>query len=385
MSRTSRKGIDRIVPGVGRITIRGGRLKGEVRDELDRAICLAAEAGHIEPLRLLKGRRVTPLEFIQASRKNQLLALAQPLPLRELVDQWLATSDLRDSSRKRYEQSFRFVLASLSADPKVQDLTTAWWAKFVEWRTTQGPLTASTLNRDRAAVHAFLNWAREAYDGVPVFKTRRRVEEPRRSGILTRFQVEAVRRHSTPEQWLFFETLLATGARQGELLNLVRSDVEGDRLTILSRLGAKSRGKERTISIPRRLAETLRFRGELDTKKRVFPYSRRTIQQWWQQVSKAAGIQGVTLHGLRATVATQALDAGIQPVAVQKLLGHSSLGMTLRYYRNTEQDAAIVSRIRGAVGLEEEGNEREAQKPQTTIVTSRSHSTSNIAEMLGQA
>ena len=83
----------------------------------------------------------------------------------------------------------------------------------------------------------------------------------------------------------------------------------------------------------------------------VFPYSRTTVREWWEQICGAAAITGVTLHGLRATFITRGLDAGVPPVEVQKLVGHAELSVTMKYYRNPEQSQSAADRIRQAVGL----------------------------------
>jgi site-specific recombinase XerD len=52
-----------------------------------------------------------------------------------------------------------------------------------------------------------------------------------------------------------------------------------------------------------------------------------------------AGLAGrrYTLHSLRHTFATDLLNAGMRIECLQQLLGHSSLQMTLRYARLSDQ------------------------------------------------
>lgn len=91
-----------------------------------------------------------------------------------------------------------------------------------------------------------------------------------------------------------------------------------------------------------------------------FPFGRRTIREWWKEICERAAITGVTIHGIRATYITRALDSGESPVTVQKLVGHSGLSTTMRYYWNMSQDLAAAERIRKAEGIAPAGQDSEA-------------------------
>lgn len=350
--RTSRKilAIDRIVPGIGRITIRTKRMSTDARNDLNRAITRAVQAGHLEQLRLLKARKVKPLEFLEASRLNRLPALRPSLPVRPLVEQWLWESDLREASRRRYVQSWRFLFAPLPLHATVDALDAAWWSAFIGTRH----VSPATLNRDRAALLAFLNWAKIKGHAVPDCGSARRIEEPKKSHILTVEQIEAIRRTCRPDRWPFFWFLLETGARQGEILNLQAEDiVEGLGLVIFrSQPGSKSRGKDRRVPISPELASCARMLGIVNSG-RIFPVARTTVREWWTEICVATAIRGVTLHGIRATFITMALDDGVPPAQVQKLVGHSDISITMGYYRDVGQSMAAGVRIRSAMGLGE--------------------------------
>jgi integrase len=50
------------------------------------------------------------------------------------------------------------------------------------------------------------------------------------------------------------------------------------------------------------------------------------------------GVTRITLHELRHTFATQALERGIHPKVVQDILGHASIEMTLDRYSHVSID-----------------------------------------------
>jgi integrase/recombinase XerD len=54
-------------------------------------------------------------------------------------------------------------------------------------------------------------------------------------------------------------------------------------------------------------------------------------------------------HALRRTFATLALKAGMNPLHLQGLLGHSSLEMTRRYVQMMDEDLVEAHRMYGPV------------------------------------
>jgi integrase len=253
--RTSRrappKSIDRLIPGVGRITIRARRLSTDARADLDRAITRASQAGHLEQLRLLKNRSVSPKAFLAATRDGRVLALKPDHPLMPLYEKWLASSDIRETSRERYRQSWEFIFKSLPGSPTLAGLTGERWDEFLEWRRKE--VGNATLNRDRAAYVCFRNWAIEKGYNVPAFKVGQRFkEEPEQSAILTPTQIGILRERCPTSRWPFFWALLGTGARQGEILNLERRDVSmvPAIVVVRSQPGSKARGQTRSNPSP---------------------------------------------------------------------------------------------------------------------------------------
>ena len=351
-SKGAGRAIDRIVPGVGRLTIRTNKMSRGLHAELDRSIVRATEEGHTEQLRLLKSRRIAPIEFIEATRANRLPRLIPSSPLRPLVENWLASSGLRPSSEARYRQSWKFLFASLPTEATISDLSQTWWNRFVQIRLRE--VSTSTMNRDRAALLAFSNWARDSGHDWPQFNPRRLQEDARQSRALSREEILRVMDACSPEQAAFIWTLFETGARQGEVLNLRAENllVEQLGLTFSPMPGSKNRGRARTVPISHELTWTLEGIATNSLDGRIFPFSRHQVQRWWKQICQEAGIQGVTLHGVRATFITLALDSGIPVVDVQKLVGHSSVTMTMKYYRNTQQSSDAAGNIRQVLGVD---------------------------------
>ena len=67
-------------------------------------------------------------------------------------------------------------------------------------------------------------------------------------------------------------------------------------------------------------------------------------QREFARLIKAAGVKRIKFHGMRHTVATLMLSAGVPAHVVQRRLGHSKIEMTLGVYAHAlpsmQQDAA---------------------------------------------
>ena len=140
--------------------------------------------------------------------------------------------------------------------------------------------------------------------------------------------------------------LLLTGARKGEILNLRWSEVDGD---ILSLADSKTG--------PRKVQLNPQARAVLDLQPRgsgpfVFPSPVRSDRprggdlRLWPRVRREAGIEDVRLHDLRHNYASHAVMNGVPVPVVSRLLGHSSVRMTLRYIHMDDRDVrAAAERI----------------------------------------
>jgi len=137
---------------------------------------------------------------------------------------------------------------------------------------------------------------------------------------------------------MLLQLAYACGLRGSELLHLQVTDIDSSRLIIHVREG-KGR-KDRLVPLSPRLLEELRaywrryrpaawlFPGAFPGR----PLNDGSLHRLCQRVVKRSGLtKAVTLHTLRHSFATHLLEAGIDVVTVQTILGHSNLKTTARY------------------------------------------------------
>lgn len=66
--------------------------------------------------------------------------------------------------------------------------------------------------------------------------------------------------------------------------------------------------------------------------KPAIPATQRAVSRAMHKVVEKAGLRHITVHGLRHTYATLAIQGGMNPKELQTQLGHSDIKTTLQIY-----------------------------------------------------
>lgn len=130
--------------------------------------------------------------------------------------------------------------------------------------------------------------------------------------------------------------LLYTGMRVGEMLNLLKSDVNR-RQQFLRITRSKTKSGIRTIPIHSRISHLVEHRLHSpgvhlisDSKGNPFSYSRYCVV--WHQIMDKINARGHTTHDCRHTVATLLDNCGANEIAKRRILGHAGGDVTERVY-----------------------------------------------------
>ena len=143
-----------------------------------------------------------------------------------------------------------------------------------------------------------------------------------------------------PLHRMILTTLYAAGLRLQEGLHLQTPDIDSTRMILRVRRGKGA--KDRQVPLSPRLLTELReywrstrrespsswlFPGHGDR-----PYSETNVQKACHVAAKKAELrERITPHTLRHSYATGLLEAGVDLLTIQKLLGHRSFSTTLIY------------------------------------------------------
>jgi integrase len=372
--------------GLPRLKLSTGTTSKRLAEAMGRTLHSLKDAGRFDVLRLLAEGRLRLADvhegFVRdpAALQHRTAAAASPT-LGPLLDQWLRwladSASLSPKTRRpyapktmqRYEVSWTRLLALLprGRDAVLTDLTKGFLADFRAQRRREGA-SGATINRDLCAVSALLTWC-EQEQGVDVSRPAvpRERESAGRERWLDSLELSQLGAALPHPWWPLFAMLAYTGLRVGEAQGLSWTDVRLSEqlITVQDRSRRlKTSASARVVPIPIPLALVLaghrtRFPG--GPADPVFPHpfgSYQLAQRVFQRACRKAGLHDVRIHDLRHTFGVHCAQAGIPIVRIQRLLGHSTPVMTLRYMRHApenyfaEDAARVAASLSGAADRE---------------------------------
>lgn len=213
--------------------------------------------------------------------------------------------------------------------------------KYQSNRLKEG-VRPATVNRELGCLKHLINIAKRRNRFIgdnPVSEVKFLEENNRIERILTFEEETRLLSASPPHLRPIIVTALNTALRKSEILHLKWGNVDLVNRTIT--INATNTKSKKTKRIP--LNSTMKEM--LETKKLitgnneyVFLNSRgkpfkdyNSIKNVFMNACKRANITGFRFHDLRHTSATRMLENGANVVAVSRILGHSTLSITMRY------------------------------------------------------
>ena len=174
-------------------------------------------------------------------------------------------------------------------------------------------------------------------------------------GEIKLLATEAKKRRNGERDALLILVLFETGLRISEALSLTPSKIDLFEGRPALRVVGKGR-KPRMVACPERLVDKLRayaYEKKIKSEERFFPINRQRSWQILKEVSQNTELnKNVWPHLLRHSDAIERLRQTGNPKALQHHLGHSSIGMVMRYLSTLTQEDSL--RIQQQVKFDDE-------------------------------
>ncbi len=252
--------------------------------------------------------------------------------LSELVDIWYQHhgSNLR-AAANTYGR-LKLMVAAMG-NPVADQFTAAMFSDYRTKRLATG-ITHNNLNREHAYLRAVFNllidlkiWKKEN----PLANLRQFKIEERELSFLTLAQIatllKALAKSSNRHAVMISKVCLATGARWGEAEMLKTTQLRNQ---VIQFAKTKS-GKVRAVPISEKLSQELQAHHDSkETGGQLFA----SAYSAFREAIERAGLDlpdGQLTHVLRHTFASHFMMRGGNILTLNKILGHASLAMTMRY------------------------------------------------------
>lgn len=210
---------------------------------------------------------------------------------------------------------------------------------------------ASTQGKKLSVIKSFFVWLvdEEIILRNPAARIKQMKQPKRLPKALTAIELEVLREAcETFRERALVEVMYSTGCRLSEVSGMKRRDVDWSNgsITVIGK-GNKERvvylNPKAIFHIERYLEDCIENENECDylfsTVRRPYRQMQgKTIQDAVNKIAARADIdKNVTPHVFRHTMATLAMENGIELGDLQQLLGHSNPGTTLRYAEVSEE------------------------------------------------
>lgn len=210
---------------------------------------------------------------------------------------------------------------------------------------TSRQITPATVNREVACLKTLFNKAAEwgRIEKSPIQRVKKFREPNLKERILSRDEARRLIAEAAPHIKPILVLARNTGMRKAEILSLKWENADFIKGFIL--IEESKSGKSRTIPMNALVFETLR--GMEKHFDYIF-FNPRThghvqdIKTGFKAACRRAKIKELMIHDLRHTAATWMVGAGVDLVTVSKILGHSSIQMTMRYAHPTPENMRLA-------------------------------------------
>lgn len=251
--------------------------------------------------------------------------------LSDLVDVWYEHHGAGLRAAKNTYSRLKLLCTALG-DPYADKFTPEMFATYRRKRLEDG-ISQNNLNREHSYLRSVFNeLARLGYwkHENPLAKIRQFKIQERELTYLTVEQIQRLlselENGRNPDASTITKICLVTGARWSEAEELRKTQIQKG----LLQFALTKSGKNRAVPVSDDLHDELKRKAEAADTDRLFKYS----YSAFRDAIERAGIklpEGQLTHVLRHTFASHFIMNGGNILTLQRILGHSSLAMTMKY------------------------------------------------------
>lgn len=272
-------------------------------------------------------------------RLGQLDMIENTIPtLNEFVKDYLIYA--RDIKKKRSwtrDQELLKNICNYLGERKLSEITAIELENYKSKRLKE--VSPSTVNRGLSCLRHLYNLAikwKKHFSVNPLSQIEFFPENNKIERILTIDEESRLYDNSPEYLKPIIQFALNTAMRKGEILSLKWSNIDLDnKLITIDATNSKNK-KTKRIYINSKVNKII-LEQKIKNDGHIYLFSGpdgkpiKSLRTSFENSCKRAGINGLRFHDLRHTAATRMIEGGANIVAVSKILGHSTLNMTMRY------------------------------------------------------
>jgi site-specific recombinase XerD len=279
------------------------------------------------------------------------------LGLKEAVSKYLLKlEEIGGKDLKKKESRFSLHLTPFFNDKPLPNITTFDIERYKKYRQSESA-SPGTINRELAALSHLFNMAIEwKWINHRPAQIKRFKEDSGRIRYLTQEQclhlIQTAKSNQNPDVYPFIVVGLGTSMRRMEILSMKLENIDtAKRIIYIPKAKAGAREQPITDSLAKFLQGYI---DNADGQRWLFPSKRSvtghtvSIEKAFRNVVIEAGFDPaeVVRHTLRHTAITHLVQAGVDLPTVQRISGHKTLEMVVRYsHQNGKHINAAMDKL----------------------------------------
>lgn len=255
--------------------------------------------------------------------------------LRDFIERYMAESRATKSRKMQLvDHNSTRHLAERLGDLALHTITPGDVQQYVQARLEE--VSPSSVNREISCLKTMLNRAVtwELLEVNQLARVKKLPEPPERIRYLSKDEVKRLISHCLTHMVPIVWCALFTGMRKMEILGLTWADVDLEKRFIFVRYPTQSKKQGRLVPVGKRLFKILT---ELPRKNEFVFGGLKDIKKGFASACRKAKIKDFRFHDLRHTAASWMAMEGVPLPAMQKILGHAKIEMTMRYVQLSDE------------------------------------------------